>query len=42
MSTSQAGSNAGRGTMGIEVLFGLLAFGTIGFLWAVLPDAEAR
>jgi hypothetical protein len=24
--------------MPLEVLFGLLAFGTIGYIWAILPE----
>jgi len=24
--------------VGIDVLFGLIAFGTIGFIWAILPE----
>ena len=26
--------------MPLEVLFGLLAFGTIGYLWAILPEPD--
>jgi hypothetical protein len=26
--------------MGIEVLVGLLAFGTMSFVWAILPDPK--
>ncbi len=28
--------------MGIEALLGLIAFGTLGFLWAILPNAKVR
>ena len=26
----------------LEVLFGLIAFGTLSFLWAILPDFRAQ
>jgi len=28
--------------LGIEVLFGLVAFGTLTFLWAMLPDFRTQ
>ncbi len=28
--------------MGLEALFGLVAFGTLGFLWAILPNTKLK
>jgi hypothetical protein len=28
----------GRRKMGLEILFALLAFGTVSFIWAIAPD----